>query len=336
MQRAFGPHVRQALRLARRARRGDVCFADGEHIGLPLLLFLAFSFRRNVRVVMLGHLVDRPWKKALFWVGTRLVPGGTLALHSEMQLKAVSPWLATSWRRELIPYQVDTAFWQPGELFDNRTTRPAIVAVGSEFRDYATLVAAAGELPVDLTIAAGSHWARKVAAAGGSPANVEYLARPLPFDELRRAYQTAAIVVVPLEDVANQAGVTTILEAMSMGRPVVVTATRGQRECVSGPLMKASGELDAQSTAERGPQRFGHEPEGDATGLYVPPGDASALRSAIEWVLADSARSEAMGGRARSAACRHFTVERYVQHLAGLLTQAPQTDGTLVARTMAT
>src|SRR4051794_39184167 len=38
--RLFGAHVRQAWRIARGTRPGDVLFADGEHLGLPLLLFV--------------------------------------------------------------------------------------------------------------------------------------------------------------------------------------------------------------------------------------------------------------------------------------------------------
>ena len=39
--RIAGPHIRQAWELARRAQPDDVVFVDGEHIGIPLLFFLA-------------------------------------------------------------------------------------------------------------------------------------------------------------------------------------------------------------------------------------------------------------------------------------------------------
>src|SRR5690606_17783691 len=109
--RFVGPHVRQAFRAARSLHAGDTCFADGEHIGIPLLVALALQLKRGVRVVMLGHLVDRPWKKFLLRVATRLVPNGSLLLHSTVQREKVHAALAKSWKIELVPYQVDTSYW---------------------------------------------------------------------------------------------------------------------------------------------------------------------------------------------------------------------------------
>lgn len=54
--RLMGPHLHHAWRAAARVQRGDVVFADGEHVGLPLLAFLAMRRRRPGRVVVLGHL----------------------------------------------------------------------------------------------------------------------------------------------------------------------------------------------------------------------------------------------------------------------------------------
>lgn len=315
----WGPHLRQAWRVARQARKGDAIFADGEHNGLPMLLFLALLRRRPSRVVMLGHLLSRRWKLPLLWLATHTGTRGMLILHSLEQRQIVSPWVGGRWQVRLVPYQVDTAFWTaPGAL---PGAAMFIVAAGSENRDYETLVEAARDLPVRVVIAAGSHWARDLAGAGPLPANVEHLAQPLPFDGLRELYRGARLVAVPVHDVPNQSGVTTILEAMSCGRPVVVTASRGQRECVEGPLVRADGSLDAAATAARGPAAFGCPPGGSATGLYVPPGDAAALRAAIEHLLGDAEAADAMGLAGREAALASFTIESFVAALRSALVE---------------
>ena len=46
--------------------------------------------------------------------------------------------------------------------------------------------------------------------------------------------------------------------------------------------------------------------EDGVTGLLVPPGDARALEDALDGLLADRARREAMGVRARERALRLF------------------------------
>ena len=312
----LGPHVRQAWHAAAELRNGDTAFADGEHVGLPLLVFLALRARRRVRVVMLGHLVDRRWKRVLLSLASRAVPGGVLVVHSAIQRDIASRALAANWSVELVPYQVDSAFWQSaGTLPSNGT----ILAVGSENRDYTTLCAAVDGLPHRVVIAAGSHWARRQATAEHVPANVEFLTQTLDFSALRQAYEQASLVVVPLHDVLNQSGITTLLEAMSMRRPVVVTASRGQRESVQGPLIRADGASDSAATSDRGPAVFGDAVDSRQTGYYAAPGDPASLRAAIQAALADPATSATIGQAARDSIEAHFTLPRYVNELSGLL-----------------
>ena len=319
--RLAGPHIKQAFATSRQLANGDVCFADGEHLGVSLLGFLFARRKRRVRVVMLGHLVDRPWKRVLLAATTRLVPNGTLVLHSQTQLERIRGWVARSWRVALVPYQVDTDYWVP-ELPSAEEGLPIVLAVGSENRDYDTLIEAATGLPVQVVIAAGSHWARQTAGAGHLPDNVRYLDKPLPFAELRSAYASAAMVVVPVHDVTNQSGVTVILEAMSMARPCIVTASRGQRECVVGSTVQADGALDESTRLSRGPHVFGGVRSGAATGMYVPPNDAGALRAAIVRLIDHPALGDDLGQAARVAAKNHFSIERYVESVAALLVEA--------------
>jgi glycosyltransferase involved in cell wall biosynthesis len=320
--RLFGPHLVQAWRAAALARSGDTIFADGEHIGLPLLAALRVRRRRPARVVMLGHLPGRRWKLALFRLLTRGALPGVVVVHSVAQAQLLAPALARGWRVELLPYQVDADYWRadaapaPGE--------PRILAVGSEHRDYDTLVRAVQGLPARVVIAAGSHWARAVARTSALPSNVEYYDRPLPFAQLREEYVRATIVVVPLHPVANQSGVTTMLEAMSMHRPLVVTASPGQRECVRGSLVRADGSHDDAATADRGPALLGRGGGAtEPTGLYVAPGDAPALRVALDQLLADAALRERLAAAARDSAAKDFGLDAFVAALAALLAGAP-------------
>ena len=68
-------------------------------------------------------------------------------------------------------------------------------------------------------IAAGSRWSRHESNAddGPLPSNVEV--NSLDYAALRDLYAASRFVVVPLVNVDNQAGITTILEAMAMGTP---------------------------------------------------------------------------------------------------------------------
>lgn len=319
LNRLAGPHIGDAWRTAGAARGHDTVFADGEHVGLPLVFLLVARGNRRTRPVVLGHLIDRRWKRALLWAGSRLNHDGTLIVHSQAQLEAARPVLGRTWNARLIPYQVDTGFWSSSRCPENR--RPLVVSVGSEHRDYETLARAAEGLDVDVRIAAGSHWARERATATTQPANVEFIERTLSFSELRDLYASADIVVVPLHPVTNQSGVTTILEAMSMARPVVVSATPGQNELVTGPLVRG-GCLDEAGSAGRGPHAFGYAPDEAATGWYVAPHDAGGLRAAIQRLAAQPGTRAQLGEAARRSAERNFTVEQFAERFAEVITAA--------------
>ncbi len=322
-QRLLGPHVRQAWGLARRVQRGDRVLGDGEHTGIPLLLFLALRRRKPVRVVIIGHLVSRPWKRAALALTTRLGIPGVLVLHSVEQRRRVVRSLGARWTIALVPYQVDTEFWNANSEARSEA-RPLVVAAGSEHRDYETLALAAEGLDADVVVAAGSHWARTRASIRSVPPNMRFLDETLDFAALRDLYRSAAVVAVPLHDVPNQSGVTTILEAMSCGRPVVLTATVGQRECVTGPIIGADGESETSVLMDRGPNMLGGASTVTGwTGLYVTPGDASAMRKAIGMLLADRSMAGAMGTRGSAVAAEAFSIERFVTAMSALLESAP-------------
>lgn len=322
MGRLLGSHVRQAWGAARDTPRGGDVFADGEHIGIPLVLFLAIrGKRRAVRVVMLGHYVTRWWKRAAFGLASRISPGAMVLVHSTVQRARLRAIVSPSWRVEAIPYQVDTEYWRRTTV-SAQPARPLVLAVGSEGRDYECLARAAEGLEADIVIAAGSHWARAVAGADSLPPNVRYLSAPLRFSELRELYQQAALFVAPLRPVENQSGVTAILEAMSMCLPVVVTANEGQRELVAGPLVDPEGGLSPEATAERGPWVLSGDPAphpAPANGLYVPVADAAALQRAISLLLEDPVMSSEMGRAGRKYAERHFSLEAFVNGIAAEL-----------------
>jgi glycosyltransferase involved in cell wall biosynthesis len=306
LARLAGPHLQHAWIAARRARDHPVVFADGEHVGLPLGAFLAILGRRDTRLIILAHYIDKPWKRALLWAVSRLVRRGTLVLHSSVQAERVRGSLAAGWDRKVLPYQVDTEFWSGGAL---ATSRPLIVAAGSENRDYGTLIEAVRDLDVDVQIASGSHWARARATTGDLPANVKLLTQTLSFSELRSLYAKAAAIVIPLYPVNNQSGITTVLEAMSMAKPLIVTATPGQREAILGPVVRQAGPpiLDFS----RGPQLLGYQPEESASGMYVPPNDALALRRAINMILEDTELAASLSASARATVTRLFSVENF-------------------------
>ena len=191
---------------------------------------------------------------------------------------------------------------------------PIICSAGLEYRDYGTLAAAVAGLPVRAVLAAGSRWSRH-AAPGDAPLPPNVEVTSLDYAALRGLYAAARFVVVPLHEVENQAGVTTLLEAMALGKAVIVTATRGQRDLVRGRLWTAAG----PSQQLIGDPRVYGVPEGEAateTGIYVPPAEPAALRAAIQHLLDHPDEAARLGAAGQALVRRWCSLDRYVAEIA--------------------
>jgi glycosyltransferase involved in cell wall biosynthesis len=290
-RRIVGRDVSLAWECLRRRRLYDVIFTDGEQVGLPLaLLHRLTGRRRRPHHTMIVHdlsVAKKAWPHRLLGLDRHV---DVYLVYARWQQRFLVGRLGVAPDKVVLtPFMVDTAFFRP--VARREAPQPLVCAPGLERRDYGTLVRAAAGLDARVVIAAGSPWSKRSASLGDAPipANVE-VAR-FDLHGLRQLYADADLVVVPLHDVPFQAGVTSLLEAMAMGRAVFCSRTRGQTDVVV---------------------------EG-STGLYVPPGDPAALRSAIDELLADPDRAAAMGRRARCIAEADLDVTTYARRIAGVV-----------------
>lgn len=140
---------------------------------------------------------------------------------------------------------------------------------GDSLRDYETLLQAVRGLDVPVFIATHLTLPESLEV----PSNVTV--RPVTHQEFRERMAGARLVVFPLKrDGLRTAGQQSYLNAMALGKPVVVTDT-----------------ADAAFYIEDG-----------RTGLLTPAGDASALRRAIESLWASPDRLAALGEAGRQSA----------------------------------
>lgn len=273
-------HTAAALR---RLSRFDAVFSDGENVGIALALAMRATRLRRPHL-MLGHYLSNGRKRAAV---RRLRPQeciDRIVVHSPRQAELAQLELGIpAAKLRFDPYYVDTVFWSPSPAADERM----ILAAGLDHRDYSTLAAAWGGRPEPVYVAAGSlHSPRATARLPASwPSNFQ--AGFADHRRLRELYAAASLVVVPVIESDFQAGITTVLEAMAMARPVVATASRGW----SGVI------------------------EDGETGLLVPPGDPEALRHAIARLLTDPALRARLGRQAREAAVSRYRLEAYADRL---------------------
>jgi glycosyltransferase involved in cell wall biosynthesis len=312
LHRLFG--VGPALAWLARWRAGsvDVIVTDGEHSGIPLALLLLLS-RSQVKHVTIGHRLSSRKKRPFFTVlraGARI---DRIVLHARAQERYAREALRIAPERlRVLPYQVDVDFWRPRpEVPEERL----VVSAGLEHRDYETLIAAARGMDARFVIGAASHWSRHAFSADEPPTNVELGA--FDYRALRELYRRAALVVVPLHDVDNQAGVTTILEAMSMGKAVIVTQSVGQTDVVEDRRRESRGRPRPasllRSFASAGD--FALRPNG----FYVSPGNVVELRAAITYLLDNPDERARLGRAGREAVVRLCGVNDFAHRMRGVI-----------------
>lgn len=188
---------------------------------------------------------------------------------------------------------VDPAFFVP-----TRYDPGWLLSCGIANRDFTTLSAATyrSRRPVRVVcpgLSPGLEWPTHVELVDSGPGwNTDPGKKFTAKDILQDHYPRCAAVLIilkpdPRECTAN--GFTNLIEAIAMGRPVIVTRT--------GAL---PGELDVEKAG---------------CGLFVPPADPAALAQAFEIIASDSARAAEMGRAGRRLCDSHYNIHRYVRDL---------------------
>ena len=275
--------VRHAGAALRRAADVDVIFSDGEHVGVPLALAM-MARRIKTPHLMLGHRLTTSRKRPFFTALKVHRAMSRILVHSTHQLHGIEHMLGVpNEKLGLVPYYADGSFWRPHQRREERL----VVSAGREQRDYDTLVQACSSPAIDLAIADGSVHSPRASHRDPRSWPAHVTAGFANYEELRDLYARASVVVVPLLRNDFQAGVTTILEAMAMGKAVVVSATRGQTDVISDGV----------------------------TGMLVRPEHPDHLREAIHFLLDHPSERRRLGRNARDAFEAGFTLDQYVEVL---------------------
>jgi glycosyltransferase involved in cell wall biosynthesis len=179
-----------------------------------------------------------------------------------------------------VPFHTDPAFVKRPAALEEAFA----VAAGRTYRDYPTLLEAArGGLDLAVTIVAGRSTFGTVPLPAG--VDVRY---DIPLPELIDLIARSALVVLPLTEREISTGQSVLLEAMAMGKAVVVTRVNGTVDYVDHMR----------------------------TGVLVPPNDPAAMRDAINRLAGDPALRRRLGEAGREQVLQHYLPNHYAQGVA--------------------
>jgi len=149
--------------------------------------------------------------------------------------------------------------------------------------------------------AAGSDWRIRVVCTGADLPMVRELARQagvapvvrsdIPADEHQREVAAATVYVIAVPETGASIGQIRVMNAVEAGVPIVASDVLGLRDYLD-----------------------------DESAKLVPPGDAAALRAAVDGLLADPDRRDAL----RKAGGRGDTMTGYLAEIRALVLGDPQ------------
>jgi glycosyltransferase involved in cell wall biosynthesis len=276
-----------ARRLAEQLTGGDLVYCTGEDIGIPLATLCAQK-RDRPKIVVFINGVHRPRSRVALNLFNAAAHVNLFITNCSAQVDVLKNFYRIPEEKIfLLLEQTDTQFFTPGAVSSHKP-RPIIASVGLERRDYRILAATTADLDVDVRISGFSAdvtpWARSFPKL--MPSNMSQ--RFYEWTELVQLYRDADLVVVSLFQTAETSGVTTLMEAMACGRPVIVTRTKGLTDYV------------------------------DKVGTVTPvePGDERGLRQIIVQLLQNPQKAEALGKQGYQVAQKYHNSEQYVEILA--------------------
>jgi glycosyltransferase involved in cell wall biosynthesis len=280
------PEWRLAQEVQRRRHEYDAIVTWAERLSMALTAVQRFARNKKPHIAMMCQFakpnIQVPFR--MFGRSLHAVITWTSVQHRYLIEHLGFP----SERVYLVRHFVDQLFYSPRAAKED-----TICGVGAEMRDYPTLIEALRgtdlschiatdhvRIPYRFRVLRDRHV--PVDALSVPPdAKVTLGRKTLP--ELRDLYARSRFVVVPLVPTDSDNGVTVILEAMAMGKPVICSRTNGQVDVIQDGV----------------------------TGIYVPVGDPASLRTAMLSLWNDPARARAMGALARSYVEQHHTLDKF-------------------------
>ena len=241
--------------------------------------------------------------------------------HLEQQLKVFPEKL------ESVEWGYDTNFHSPQPSNINYKKQEGyVLSIGKTFRDYSTLISAfkqidspleiigysddivtslqtkSSNIKATLTLGGADITQESLSAIGRLPGDVKVVKKLLSTAQLLAKYQNAYAVAIPtmLPEYKshNTVGLSSMLEAMCMGKAVIATENR----------------------------YMGIDLEQNGIGITVPVGDRLAWQQAVKYVVEHPDVAREMGEKARYLAEKKYNLDNFTQKIARCMQEVVYTQ----------
>lgn len=196
--------------------------------------------------------------------------------------------------------QADNLNHKPSEKqTDNQPQEKAFISTGKENRDFATLLKAFADtgLPIDIYTTRDKSYEQLLKQyASYTNIRAHFTGGIIPH-QLAIEVCRSKVVVICCLDFPYTVGLTTLVEALALGLPVI---------CSRNP-------------------KFEMDIEKEEAGIYVDYNDTEGWKKAISYLYTHPEEAQRMGANGRKLAEREYNLEHYSRELAGILTDTIKT-----------
>lgn len=271
---------------------------SAHHLTTPLLAALRKLRILRTPVVAIAYQSMNP----SFWgnIFTQLCVDGNdqiICLSQKLKDDLIQDFNINPAKISVAEWGGDLPFYPIGEAVNEPHSKPIILSAGKTYRDYPTLLAAIETLNCELQIC--GHAYQEVRRDLTLPTNAVFYNEVLPWRAVLERYRKAYAVAIPLADKRNKpknaVGLTNLLEAMAMGKPVVMTRNNLSRYVV--------------------------DIEAEGIGIWVETGDVNGWQEALGYLLNHPEAAHQMGAKARQLAEQEMNLNVFSRKVASALSR---------------
>lgn len=270
----------------------DHIYCTGEDIAIPFGLMMKMTFNSD-RITAVVHNIGTPKRRIILRFLGEKPFHNIICLNKDQEQILVDDIGLPSHKVKRLPQWLDHKFYDPKKATGEPSIGDYGLSVGQENRDYTTLNQAISELPWQFIIVASGWSPQGLSKIKGvyNTTNTIVEKHVLSYVELRQRYAESRIVIVPLNHVTYAAGVTSVCEAMAMGKPVIASASPGIADYIQEGI----------------------------SGYVVPVGDADALQQTITKLWDDPELCQRMGKHNRKWVAEEFSTWLFAKRVAAMM-----------------
>jgi glycosyltransferase involved in cell wall biosynthesis len=290
-------NLETVLTYRKRANTADVIVATVDNVGIPVAFMKLMGLIRPPVIYVSIGLPERIMRsRSRFWTLLckaalrRMACVVAYGFEEALWLRKCLNDTGTSIPVDFVPFGVNAEYFRP--LLGNVSHQVDVLSIGA-WRDYALLLEYARQHPgIQVMIVTRKE---SVGTMEPVPANVTVVC-DVPFSEIRGLLAGASVVALPVQENTYSGATTTLLQAMAMAKPIVVSRV--------GAIREGYGLRDGENC------------------LLVKPGDFAEFESAIDQLLSDRLLADKIGKCARTHVVSSLSWQNYVNGIMGFIENA--------------